>query len=178
MFAGICIQSATKKNKNGATQRQAVDQILTLVFEAKGVYSVEYVSMFVPGVQRSDASIRSETVVHVCHSNSDFGVATVKADCIVTGKYNVDRLDKLNPMEEKNARYSWAHPPAINNSVIVFAGEWKRDETGANVHRMIFDVTTAHHHRRAIGMPDSDIYTATADRGELTIWVSRWDDLV
>jgi hypothetical protein len=178
MFAGICIQSATKKKKNEAMQRKAVDQFLSLVFETKGYYSVEYASMSVPGVQGSDAFISSETVVHVCHSNSDFSVATAKADCIITGKYTIARLDKLNPMEEKNARYSWAHLPAIDNSVIVFAGEWKRDETDANIHRMIFDVTTAHHHRRAIGMPDSDIYSATADRGELTIWVSRWDGLV
>jgi hypothetical protein len=72
--------------------------------------------------------------------------------------------------------YWGANGSRDNFSIIVFPGEFKRNDAATNMNQLIMVLTTAQSQRRALGLKNSVIMGATACRGNVLIFSSFWGD--
>jgi len=69
---------------------------------------------------------------------------------------------------------SWGKVDPTSFSLILFAGEFKRVPGQRNINQLLMSLSTAQHHRRALGLDDAVIFGATSAQGIFDVTASWW----
>jgi hypothetical protein len=109
---------------------------------------------------------------------------TARADTLVVTKPRLGLVRKtmrlLPPQERKVLCENMVYTSTATDTVslIVFAAEFKRCEADGNFHQLIYDLSTAQPHRRALSLPDQIIFGAVSAQSVVEIHGSWRDENV
>jgi hypothetical protein len=164
------------KDKNEATQRVPVDNIMSNVFIQSGLYVVVYVghaffaSSFLR-ITRNEAAacMRKCDIIHASSEQINFLVTRNLTNPRSAVSF-IDSLDELS-------RFYWRlKVDPVDRSYMVFPVEHKPKATIESRNQILFDLASNLSHRATNLMPNNPVYGATCNRGEFTLYEGRMEE--
>jgi hypothetical protein len=112
--------------------------------------------------------------------------AKAEADTVVVTPIPEEKMDDITAAlnkittrtnrQEILRRLFWTPNTISQNTLIIFLGEFKKDEGARNQNQLLLDFLTAQSQRLALGLPNIILWGSTCAKGKFTVYSSKWNE--